>query len=41
MLAIHANYRALKRAVRHAHMSAFLIALFGTVEQAFKRKCMG
>lgn len=34
MLAIHVNYSALKRTMRHALMSAFLIALFGMVEQA-------
>ena len=34
MVAIHANYCALKRAVRHALMATFLIALFGTVEHA-------
>ena len=34
MVAIHANYCALKRAVRHALAAALLIALLGTVEQA-------
>ena len=36
MVAIHANYCALKRAVRHALMATFLIALFGTVEHPAK-----
>ena len=34
MVTVHANYCALKRAVRHALAAAFLITLLGTVEQA-------
>ena len=34
MLLVQANHRALKRAMRLALLTAFLIALLGTVEQA-------